>query len=258
MENSQENQINHNAQDTTGGISGSTLKWIAIITMVIDHIGAGFLENGLLPYLYQTSLSGYGGYKFWANIDMLMRSIGRMAFPIFCFLIVEGICHTSSRKKFLARLFLFGVLSEIPFDLLLTGSVCDWSHQNVMFSLFLGVLAVHLCSLGTQTGMRYRVKLLAILVGFGVLATLLRVDYGYVAIVLIFTFYLFRDQEFMRDIVAAVMMLGAGTVEIAGYVAFVPIHFYNGRRGMRLKYFFYAFYPVHLLIIAGVRLWIFH
>ena len=100
-------------------------------------------------------------------------------------------------------------------------------------------------------------KLLVILVGFGALATLLRVDYGYVAIVLIFTFYLFREQEFMRDIVAAVMLLGAGTIEIAGYVAFLLMHFYNGRRGMKLKYFFYAFYPVHLLLIAGIRLWIF-
>lgn len=125
-------------------LSGSTLKWIALLTMLIDHMGAVLLECGVvqaynlnLPtaFSYETSL-------FFFQADRIIRQIGRISFPIFCFLLVEGFHYTSNRKKYALRLFLFALLSEIPFDLALQGTVLEFGYQNVMFTLLFGFLTL--------------------------------------------------------------------------------------------------------------------
>lgn len=239
------------------GISGSTLKIIAMVSMLIDHIGAGFIEMGLLPHLINVYGAKADVVDTWSVIDTIMRCIGRMAFPIFCFLIVEGYYHTKDVKKYLGRLLLFALISEVPFDFAFRGEVWDASFQNVDFSLFLGLLAIVICDKVRLTGWRYKWVSALTLVGLGIIAMVLHTDYTFIAVLLIYIFYVFRQQEPVRDIVGAVALLGAGTIEIAGYVAFLPMHFYNGKRGLRLKYIFYLFYPVHLLIIALVRIAVF-
>ncbi len=238
------------------GISGSTLKIIAMVSMLIDHIAAGFLEKGWIPYI--TNAYGLDSrlVNIWSVADTLMRDIGRLAFPVFCFLLVEGYFHTSSVKRYLGRLFIFALISEIPFDLAIYQSLWYPGHQNVLFTLFLGLLAIYLYEL-TGKEKQSRLSLLIVLVGVGFLAMAAKTDYSFVGVLLIFVFYVFRDRELMRDLVGAVTMLGAGVIEIAGYVAFIPIHFYNGKRGLRLKYVFYCFYPLHLLVIGLVRMAVF-
>lgn len=259
MEESQRFDINEAdaPQEQMRGISGSTLKIIAMVTMLIDHIGAGFIENGLLPYLAKTYGANAGIVNTWSVIDTVMRCIGRTAFPIFCFLIVEGYYHTKDVKKYLGRLFLFAMISEVPFDLAFMGKVWDPSFQNVDFSLFLGLLTIVICDRVKLTGARYKWVSGVVLVGLGMIATVMHTDYMFVSVLLIYIFYVFRQQEPIRDIVGAVALLGAGVVEVAGYTAFLPMHFYNGKRGLRLKYVFYFFYPVHILIIALVRIAVF-
>lgn len=239
------------------GISGSTLKIIAMVTMLIDHIGAGFIENGLLPYLTRTYGMKADIVNTWSVIDTVMRCIGRMAFPIFCFLIVEGYYHTRDIKKYLGRLLLFAIISEVPFDLAFLGRVWDTAYQNVYFSLFLGLLAITICDRVKLAGGKQGWLSAVALVGLGIIATVMSTDYMFVAVLLIYVFYVFRQQEPVRDIVGAVTLLGAGKIEIAGYVAFLPMHFYNGERGLKLKYVFYLFYPVHILVIALIRIAVF-
>lgn len=239
------------------GLSGSTLKIIAMVTMLIDHIGAGFIENGLLPHLIKAYGANADVVSIWSVIDTVMRCIGRMAFPIFCFLIVEGYFYTRDVKKYLGRLFVFAIISEVPFDLAFFGSVWDTAHQNVDFSLFLGLLAIVICDRVKLTGRRHKLVSALTLVGLGIVATIAGTDYAFVAVLLIYIFYVFRQQEITRNIAGAVALLGAGTVEVAGYVAFLPIHFHNGKRGLKLKYIFYFFYPVHLIIIALIRMAVF-
>lgn len=244
-------------EQSVTGISGSTLKIIAMMTMLIDHIGAGFIENGLLPHLVDTYGINAGIVNTWSVIDTIMRCIGRMAFPIFCFLIVEGYFHTKDVRKYLGRLFLFAMISEVPFDLAFMGHIWDTSYQNVDFSLFLGLLTIAICDRVKLTGWKHKLVSALALIGMGIIATIVSTDYAFVAVLVIYIFYVFRQQELTRNIVGAVALLGAGAVEIAGYIAFVPIHFYNGKRGLRLKYVFYLFYPVHLLTIALVRIAVF-
>ncbi len=120
----------------TRGITGNTLKIIAIVTMLIDHIGVAIFENGMLKY-QDNSLA-------WVSIaNLVLRTIGRIAFPIFCFLLVEGFFHTRDIKKYGTRLFLFALISEIPFDLAVFDTWFYPGYQNVYFTLFIGLWVIY-------------------------------------------------------------------------------------------------------------------
>lgn len=116
------------------GITGSTLKMIAIITMFIDHTAAVILER----MLYMQRFSSQTAY----TVYIIMRLVGRLGFPIFCFLLIEGFCHTRNVKKYACRLFLFALLSEIPFDLGFRGSIFYRQYQNVFFTLLIGLIVL--------------------------------------------------------------------------------------------------------------------
>ena len=132
-----------------GGIPGSTIKLIAIIAMFIDHTAAVILERMMMRagYMLATispdSLSSWiGGHRLLYASYMIMRLIGRFGFPIFCFLLVEGFLHTHNRTKYALRLFLFALISEIPFDFAFRGNWFYSDYQNVFFTLFIGLLAL--------------------------------------------------------------------------------------------------------------------
>ena len=124
--------------------TGSTLKLFALVLMLIDHIGAVILEHGvILSYNRQSSYAlSYSASLLVSQIDQILRGIGRLAFPIFCFVLVEGFFHTSNRIRYAFRLFLFALLSEVPFDLAFNSSLLEFSYQNVMFTLLFGLLTI--------------------------------------------------------------------------------------------------------------------
>ena len=242
------------------GISGSTLKLIAIFTMLTDHIGATVVE--LMMEQRGISLIAHSGIgmilrlsgeeRTLALIWWIMRMvIGRIAFPIFCYLLVEGFLHTRSVKKYAVRLGVFALLSEIPFDLGLFQSFFHWKHQNVMFTLLAGLLCMELWELVqkhiTQKLPAMILDVLALAV-FCVAAELLRTDYGACGVLLIMILYGFRNKKPLQ------MLCGAfGGMfflrELTAPLAFPFIAAYNRQRGLKLKYFFYAFYPLHLLLL---------
>ena len=114
-------------------IAGSTLKIIALVTMLIDHIAA--------TLLLELIRDGIGG-KALIDVYWVMRSVGRMAFPIYCFLLVEGFKYTSDRTKYALRLVCFAAISEIPFDMAFNNGKADMSSNNVFFTLFIGLLTI--------------------------------------------------------------------------------------------------------------------
>lgn len=208
------------------GISGFVLKWIAMTCMLIDHMGAV-----LFPQYIQ------------------MRIIGRPAFPIYCFLLVEGAVHTSDIRKYEKRMLLFAILSELPFDLAFYGKV-SIEHQNVFFTLMLGLVVI-------EQYQRKREKLNNILIFIiaMVAAGILHTDYGAGGIVLIFCFFVLYQNVFMKQavfILANSLIYGIGIQSYAGFAA-VPMLLYNGKRGREMKYFFYIFYPAHLLILYLIK-----
>ena len=227
------------------GFSGSTLKIIAILSMLIDHIGAAVLENGLMRSAYvQSSPALYDNIR---SIDRILRMIGRPAFPIFCFLLVEGFLHTRNQKKYALRLFLFALISEIPFDLAIGRGLVVFEWQNVFFTLLIGLLVM--MAADHFSGKRW-IQILIFLLGL-IAGYLLHTDYDYKGVLLIEILYLLRYDRRNQCIAGA----AACCWELPAPLAFLPVYFYNGKRGISMKYFFYWFYPVHLLILAGIGIY---
>jgi len=239
------------------GISGSTLKLIAVITMIIDHTAAGILGRYL-------SISGAGsldaanmeGIQQWMQqngqllqIYSIMRMIGRIAFPIFCFLLVEGFEHTRSQVKYAARLLLFAAVSELPFDLLFNGRILEFGYQNVFFTLFLGLLVMMGMQwatehMGSHPAAGYLLSCAAAVAGMAA-AHFAKTDYASTGVLCIVVIYLFRKKKVWQIVAGCLVFFW----ELTAPLAFIPIAFYNGKRGWNLKYLFYLIYPVHLLLL---------
>lgn len=221
------------------GLSGSTLKIIAIITMFIDHSAATVLRGILSLPAVRADLELY---RQLGSLYNLMRDIGRIAFPIFCFLLVEGFLHTRDVKKYASRLFLFALISEIPFDFALKPNWLYPSKQNVYFTLLIGLLV-----LWGVTICYGRAALQILIMVAGLLAAwFLKTDYSYKGVFLIEVLYILRFSKLYQCLGGA----AAISWEIPAPLAFLPIYFYNGKRGISLKYFFYWFYPAHLVLLG--------
>lgn len=234
-------------------LSGTVLKLIAMACMLLDHMWATVIPGGL-----------------W------MTCVGRVAFPIFAFQIAEGYSHTKNFKKYLLRMFLFALISEIPYNLMMSGSVFDPLAQNVMFTFCEALLLIRLIdraktkhwALGLVT------TLLAAFFGYWV-GTLTFVDYHGYGILMVLMFWLFRGiPGFWGWLVSLAAMIYINIFMMRGQVlqwgqalsfpvqgfavlAMLPIGLYNGRRGnggKAMQYMGYAFYPVHILILSLIGL----
>lgn len=231
--------------------SGSQLKWIAIVAMLLDHTAKIiFFQSSLtmaIPYAVEPSPL----IEFSQLMFPIFIMIGRLAFPVFCFLLVEGFIHTSNTKKYLIRLFLFALVSEIPYDLAFSHQLIDLQNQNVFFTLLIGLLVIIALEKLRDHSIKNGV-LSVIVVGTGIFsAEWLQTDYGgWIGILLIVVLYLFRELLLLKCILGAMVLLQNSWF---GLIAFIPIYFYNGTRGKQWKYFFYWFYPVHLLILVGIQ-----
>ena len=227
-------------------LSGNGLKMIAIITMLIDHVGGMIIEPGILLKYDAAAIMNTPSLARWMQIDMVLRMIGRVAFTIFCFLLVEGFLHTRNVKKYALRLLAFCFISEIPFNLGLSGALFNAQYQNVFFTLFLGLLAM----MGIRKFQASVWKKALVFVACSGAAVLLRTDYDAFGVFLIVLLYLLRDNKKMQTILGCIGVCW----ELTAPLAFIPINMYNGTRGKwNLKYLFYAFYPVHILVLWGIR-----
>lgn len=212
-------------------LSQEGLKTIACVTMLLDHVGAVFFPQIL-----------------W------LRVIGRMAFPIYCFLLAEGAHHTKNPRKYALRLFMGLVLAEIPYDLALYGAI-SFAHQSVMFTLLLGFLML-LCMKKLPTPG----KILAVL-PFALAAEWLRTDYGAAGILMIAMFSLTRDLE-EKHMLQTISILALGFlvfttsfIQPLAILSMIPISLYSGKKtthSKALQWGFYLFYPVHLLVLLMI------
>lgn len=236
-----------------GGLTSNMLRTIAVLLMLSDHIWATAMSFG-----------------DW------MTYIGRMAFPIFAFQIAEGFVHTKNFKKYALRLLGFAIVTEIPFNFFYSSRFFNPYHQNVLFTLLLGLLAIKVIDgiKKNRSGKNIALSvlyllliLLASVIGF--------VDYGHLGMLTVVMFYLMRDFPFawlgqlvgmillnitfFEGLVFPVEILGK-TFEIPsqGFAVFalIPIWLYGGRKGKSskaLQYGFYAFYPVHMIVLYLIK-----
>lgn len=230
------------------GISSFTLKLIAIITMTVDHASAIFSTFGVI-YQGPEIL----GIPVW-------RIIGRIAFPIFAFMIAEGADRTRNIKKYIFRLAVFSLISEIPFDIAFwvkdPSQMIEFGYQNVYFTLTLGLIAIALYKFFKEKN--------AAVIGYitacvcAAAAFFLQTDYSWSGVLCIFIMYLANGKsEPVRKtgiVIAAILptfaLFDINSPELFALLGLIPIFLYNGEKGRKInKYVFYAFYPVHLLLL---------
>lgn len=253
-------------------LSGNALKWIAALSMLLDHIGASLIEGGFfhvspadgisMPDISAASAQSIMAV-FLMQADFLLRLVGRLSFPLFCFLLVEGFLHTHNFRRYALRLLLFAFLSEIPFDLALFGVPIWPYYQNVFFTLLTGLLVLWGFSRADAAAARTKNHLHAafsslpqVLILFSGFAAvmILQSDYDVIGVLLIAVLYLTRQNRKLQLICGACICV---LYSIPAAFAFLLLFLYNGKRGKggkRTQYFFYAFYPLHLLLFGLVRL----
>ncbi|MEF9941293.1 MAG: TraX family protein [Lachnospiraceae bacterium] len=204
-------------------LSSFTLKIIAIVSMTIDHVGVVLFPQYIV-----------------------FRIIGRIAFPIFCFLLVEGFFHTHDLKKYMLRLGIFALVSEIPFDLAASKTILEFQHQNIFFTLLAGAFMLYLLEKNRYNSF---IKVSTVVMMM-LLVELLHTDYSSMGLLIILCFYLTRGSFWPMVLsIAIVNILFIGHIQGYGALALIPIGLYSGEQGPRMKYFFYCFYPIHLLLI---------
>lgn len=217
-------------------MSAFALKLIACITMVLDHMKL------VIP----------------GTQNIFTYCVGRIAFPIFAFLITQGYIHTKDLNKYTKRLAIFGFVSQIPYAIMIKNVMV----LNIMFTLLMGLFAITIYDKIKKKYISIPICLLTILVG-----EFINVDYGWFGISLILILYIFRDRKkillplyillvilyfFIRG------MLKLNPIAIAfgvGYIiSIILILLYNGKQGKKMKYFFYCFYPLHMIILDFILL----
>lgn len=258
-------------------ITGYHLKMIALVTMLIDHVAAVILATAVYDDVVLTWVTEENR-GLWQIIVLLLRGVGRMAFPIYCFLLIEGFLHTRNVKKYFLRLVMFACLSEIPFDIcfrvnfitrqnfysLFRGETDFWSwlhwlngYNNVFFTLAIGLFAIYLISqIRQKNGMLSKIGVILVTLASMLVAEyVFHCDYGMagvLAIVMMYQFWYNRTYAFIVGVVVLAVLVG--WLEVLALFMLIPLHYYNGERGKQAKYVFYGFYPVHLLILAVICL----
>jgi len=237
----------------------SMLKIIACVLMLIDHMGAALFPEAIM-----------------------LRMIGRLSFPIFAYLIAIGYSKTNSFSKYLYRLLIFAAVSQIPFSLAFSEGISIHSlydflkffvgnpipHLNVFFTLAVGLIAIRVWDKGEASNN----KIIAVSI-LGIAAQFFSTDYGIYGVAMILAFYIFKDSKIKIVISQTIvfilfyasqillMSLNYPSVSIRliwfnqalSLISLIFIFTFNGRKGKDLKYFFYAFYPVHLLVIGLIK-----
>lgn len=221
--------------------SGAQLKYIAMLSMLIDHLNKALIY----PYLN-------GG--FLGQISDLFDILGRIAYPLFAFFLVEGFFQTKSRGKYLLYLLGFGVIAEVPFDLFSTAKWFEPNWNNIMFTFALVLVmlwGVDMLKEKLPRAAWYPISF--VIVGAMCLVSMLSgVDYEYHAILTGYFFYIFHEK---RPLAIPFCFLSMYK-EPWALLGFALTLTYNGKRGRQSKLFNYAFYPVHLLILGILRLWL--
>lgn len=215
-------------------MSNFILKIIAVITMFIDHLGYTI----------------YGKFSYF-------NYIGRLAFPIFAFGISEGYIHTKSKKDYLMRLFIFAIISQVPF-ILFRSMFTNGFALNIFFTLLIGLIAI----IGYEQCKNKYIGILLVAC-LGLTADAFKMDYGYFGVFMIFIFHIFKEKKLLMNLsFIGLCLLKYFPLYIRNnfYYAYILlfvftiltlifINLYNGKKGKEMKYFLYGFYPAHLIIL---------
>ena len=222
--------------------NGAQLKYMAFLSMLLDHVN----NSMITPYL--------DGKGLLLHVSNLLSILGRVAFPLFMFFLVEGFFKTRSRKKYLINLLIFGILSEVPFDLFTSRELFNKNWNNIMFTLALSLITIWIVDemkgrlVKKSKTLWYGASVLVVAVMCAV-AMFFSLDYDYHAIIVAYLFYIFHEKPLYGAALGYLSIIK----ELYSVLGFAATLTYNGERGKQYKWLNYAFYPVHLLILGLLR-----
>lgn len=249
------------SKKTIINLTTTSLRIIAMVTMFIDHFAFIIIRNGILygydDVTFRAAIATDVG-KAWYGFYIICRMIGRVSFPLFCFLLVEGVLRSKNILKYFLRLLGLAIISEIPFNLMYSASFFDINHQNVVIGLLISALMLW--------GIQKTYKFPAIQTLFIAVATALtiitRCDYSYETIIITLIIYFCRTERMYRSVILAIVMfiftinIGGNHLQLygAGAISGLIIYFYNGKKGADIidRKIYYLFYPVHILLLFGI------
>lgn len=231
-------------------VTAATLKWYGCITMLFYAISMSVIQNGML---HVSRFSNGELRQMWtANTDLMVLSswaavfqlLGGLAVPVFAFLLVEGFLHTKSFRRYLLRMLLFALVSEVPFDFAMDGKLLDWTQQNMLFTLVVGLIMLY----GMKTFSASRVAQVLIAIAAVFWCALMKTQFGLCMILLAAVYYLLRDQKAKLWVGGVISLM-----YVTGPVSVFLLKRYNGQLGDRPnKYLFYCLYPLSLLILGVI------
>lgn len=208
------------------------LKIIALLTMIVDHVGFIFFPD-----------------------ESYLRIIGRLAFVLYAFMLVEGFFYTKNFKKYFSKLTLWAILSEIPFDLAVHGEWFYIYQQNIFFTLLLGLSGMYFIE--KKKSIDFKIIWAVFFISA---AYILQVDYSWYGLAIIFTFYYFRKNKIFSLVTIQALSLIASinilVFQLFAFLGFIPILMYNGKQGKKMGNFYYSFYAVHLAVFAVIKSYI--
>ena len=222
--------------------NGAQLKYMAFLSMLLDHVN----NSMITPYL--------DGKGLLLHVSNLLSILGRVAFPLFMFFLVEGFFKTRSRKKYLINLLIFGILSEVPFDLFTSRELFNKNWNNIMFTLALSLATIWIVDemkgrlAKKSKALWYGASVLVVAVMCAV-AMFFSLDYDYHAIIVAYLFYIFYEKPLYGAALGYLSIIK----ELYSVLGFAATLTYNGERGKQYKWLNYAFYPVHILILGLLR-----
>ena len=231
-------------------VTAATLKWYGCATMFFYSLSMTVVQNGLL---HVNQFSNTQLREMWvADPDLMVLSswaavfqlLGGLAIPVFAFLLVEGFLHTSNYKAYLMRMVGFALLSEIPFDFAMSGRLFDWTSQNMLFTLSIGLVMLYgLRLFAAGRGVKLLIVLAAVL-----WSVLMKTQFGLCMVLLIAVYYLLKDHKAKLWISGTISLM-----YVTGPVSNFVLKRYNHQRGSQPnKYLFYLLYPLHLLILGVI------
>ena len=240
----------------TPDITADGLKMFACIVMLIQTVGIAVIEKGLIhldQYTQESlnqAMSQDSRLMTLAGIGSIMQLIGGMAIPVFAFLLVEGFRNTSDYKKYLLTMIITALVSEIPYDLAICGKVWNLSSQNAMITMCICLIMLKCMELfSNSSGFAGSMVRILIMIAAIVWVSIFRAEYGLCMVLLVTVFYVFDTKNVLKTVLGCIISL----MYVTGPIAFYGIWCYNGERKDRInKYVYYAFYPLHLLVLGVI------
>lgn len=240
----------------TPTVSPDGLKLFACLMMLLYDAGTAVVENAVIGVGNYTqaelsaAMEADAQLMTWTTVDAACKLLGSLALPLYAYLLVEGFLHTESYRNYLLRVAGFALISEIPYNLAIQGSVFDFSSQNALVSVAICLLLLYFLSMVKEKKGFFGAVLKLLLVLCGVAwVTLFRAQHGLCMVLLAAIFYLFHDKIGVKTVLGILVSLLYTTAPLAFY----GIYCCSEERTDRFpKYAYYIFYPAHLLVLWGI------